>query len=288
MSRRVTVGSVVSVWALMFECANQATPRGTLVGWNHEDAAAALDYDPAEVAAIYDAMQGKTLDGNRLTAWEKRQPQREREDTTAAERKRAQRARERAAGNEGHDASHQVTPRGEERREEKKPLSVGKGEDGDSRGDTPEPPSTRSPDEAGAKQEPTIAGQVARALIAAGVTHVNPSHATLLRLIGEGVTEREFADAAVEAKAKGKGTLAYVCAVVEGRRRDAATAAGLPALAGAAASTNAAKRVGATEEFLAQQREHRARVDAQRQNRARAGPPADPPSDSATHTGTTT
>lgn len=123
MSRQVTTASVLAVWMCMLETASQAAERGTLDGWCHEDVAAALGLAEQDVAAIYDAMQGKTLDGSRLISWEKRQPKREREDVTAADRKRAQREREAAARGvteRDKSASRHVTPRGEERREEEK------------------------------------------------------------------------------------------------------------------------------------------------------------------------
>lgn len=148
MSRHVTRANVLAVWACMEECASQATDRGTLEGWCDEDVGAALDIDEAEVAAIHAAMCGKTLsdDGKRLTAWEKRQPKREREDTTAAERKRAQREREAAAGGvtrRDNSASRLVTPREEEKREERAlPGSV----DTHSPGDAHERVSGATPD----------------------------------------------------------------------------------------------------------------------------------------------
>lgn len=89
----VTVRDALAVWAAMLECASQSTERGVLTGWDHEDIGAALDMDAAQVEAIYAAMQGKVLDGDKVSAWEKRQPLRE--DSTAAERKRLQRDRER-------------------------------------------------------------------------------------------------------------------------------------------------------------------------------------------------
>ena len=125
LSRTVTVGHVLSVWALMLECASQSRPRGELVGWVDEDAAAALGYDEAEVSAIRDAMQGKTLDGDHLTGWERRQPKAE--DATAAERKRAQRERERSQvgasqsgdNDNSHGASRSVTTETETETEER-------------------------------------------------------------------------------------------------------------------------------------------------------------------------
>lgn len=83
---------VIAVFTLMLTNASgNNEDRGRLLAWDHEDAGAALDMDAEDVAAIYDAMQGKVLDGDRLTGWERRQPKRE--DNTAAERKAAWKAR---------------------------------------------------------------------------------------------------------------------------------------------------------------------------------------------------
>ena len=68
-----------------------------------EDLASALDCDEAQIEAILAAMQGRVLDGDRLSGWEARQPAREDVGDpqsgakSAAERKRAQRERERRA-----------------------------------------------------------------------------------------------------------------------------------------------------------------------------------------------
>lgn len=76
---------VLAVFTLMLTNASgNSDARGTLLAWDHEDAGAALDMDAEDVAAIYDAMQGKVLDGDRLTGWERRQPKRE--DTGVAAR----------------------------------------------------------------------------------------------------------------------------------------------------------------------------------------------------------
>lgn len=85
-----------------------------------EDLASALDCDDADIQAILDAMQGRVLDGQALAGWEKRQPRREDSGDpetgaqSAAERKRAQREREKQQADatqsgECHDASRNVT-----------------------------------------------------------------------------------------------------------------------------------------------------------------------------------
>jgi hypothetical protein len=91
---------VLAVFTLMLTNASgNSAERGCLLAWDHEDAGAALDMDADDVRAIYDAMQGKVLDGDRLTGWERRQPKRE--DSTAAERKAAWKARKNEAERTG-------------------------------------------------------------------------------------------------------------------------------------------------------------------------------------------
>lgn len=88
---------VLAVFVFMMTNAGaNATERGVLDNWWHDDIAAALDMEPEHVEAIYEAMQGKTLDGAALTGWEKRQPKRE---DGAAERAKAWRERNRTQAN---------------------------------------------------------------------------------------------------------------------------------------------------------------------------------------------
>ena len=68
-----------------------------------EDLASALDCDASQIEDIYNAMQGRVLDGNELTGWALRQPKREDAGNpttgakSAAQRKREQREREKEA-----------------------------------------------------------------------------------------------------------------------------------------------------------------------------------------------
>jgi len=64
------ISEVLAVFVHMMTNAGQAAIRGSLEGWNDEDVGAALDMEPSDVAAIREAMQGKTLDGDRLIGWE--------------------------------------------------------------------------------------------------------------------------------------------------------------------------------------------------------------------------
>lgn len=114
------IGDVIAVYVHMMTCASNADQRGHTEGWCDEDVATALDIETEQVEAIRNAMQGRVLDGDYLTGWEKRQPKREREDDNAADRKRNQRARESEESNVTpcHATSHQKKPREEEIREE--------------------------------------------------------------------------------------------------------------------------------------------------------------------------
>lgn len=80
------ISSVISVWVHMLVCASNATERGRTQGWCDEDIASALDMKVEQVKAICAAMQGRVLDGDYLTGWEKRQPKRE---DNSSERARA-------------------------------------------------------------------------------------------------------------------------------------------------------------------------------------------------------
>ena len=75
----------------------------------------------------------------------------------------------------------------------------------------------------------TPAGTVCARLKADGIQGVNPQHPKLLKLLNDGLTIDEIASVGPEAKAKGKG-FAWILAAAEGRRRDAAATASLPAL----------------------------------------------------------
>lgn len=115
----VAIPIVLAVWAMILEHASAGEERGLVDGWCHEDEAAALDIDTDQVKAVWDAMQGKVLDGTQVISWAKRQPKREREDcsTPRTQKHRNGVPDERTPGNA---KKRQGTPRLEERRGEKK------------------------------------------------------------------------------------------------------------------------------------------------------------------------
>lgn len=99
-----TIPEVMSIFMFMMTNAGanasergaNASERGVLTNWSDEDVAAALDMEPEHVMAVREAMQGKTLDGDKLSGWEKRQPKRE---DSSAERAKQWRERKRTQAN---------------------------------------------------------------------------------------------------------------------------------------------------------------------------------------------
>lgn len=92
------IGDVIAVYVHMMTCASNATERGRTEGWNDEDVATALDIGIEQVTAIREAMQGRVLEGDYLSGWEKRQPLKE---DGSAERSKAWREAQKAANEHG-------------------------------------------------------------------------------------------------------------------------------------------------------------------------------------------
>jgi len=67
---------------------------------------------------------------------------------------------------------------------------------------------------------PTLAGEVCRAMRAAGLADTNPSHPTFIALIEAGATPAQFAHAAKTAASKGKG-FAYALGTLKGQLTEA-------------------------------------------------------------------
>jgi hypothetical protein len=81
-----TIPVVLAVYVHLLTIASGAVDRGTLVNVNSEDLASALDVDSAAVDEVLKAMQGRVLEGAKLSGWDKRQTNRE---DGAAERAKA-------------------------------------------------------------------------------------------------------------------------------------------------------------------------------------------------------
>lgn len=88
-------GTVVSVWVALLIYASQKEDRGSVEGFCAADYDVQFGYEDGTVERVCDAMEerGVIRDG-RITAWEKRQPRREREDAESST-KRVQEYRER-------------------------------------------------------------------------------------------------------------------------------------------------------------------------------------------------
>ena len=108
---RQPLSAVLTIFVILLADAANRVPRGSF-GLSAEEIAATLDLEDDAVTDILKAMQGRVLDGSRLTGWEVRQPIRE--DDSAD---RVRNYRERLVTH-GNAAQRTVTL--EESREEKK------------------------------------------------------------------------------------------------------------------------------------------------------------------------
>lgn len=131
------LASVIAVWAFVLEQASASEDRGAFGTIDCEAIDCLLGLEDGATDAILAAMGERGLvDDGAVSAWEKRQPKRERTDNTSTERSRAHRDRQRQEQQDGdkqHHATpeiddatpcnatqHQKKPRGEESREEEK------------------------------------------------------------------------------------------------------------------------------------------------------------------------
>ena len=216
-----SVAEVIAVWACLLEAASMAEKRGAAGIPDFEATDCALGFHAGKAESIFKAMVAREIISHAgdVSAWEKRQPQREREDRSAADRKRLQRGR--ASADEVtpshtdenhvtpcHTTSHQKTPRGEERRgEENNYLER-------VRTDSREDPGT-----------PTIYGSISREIRHAGVQS-NPSHPTFRALVDAGATAAEFLAYVPNALAARGDRFAYLIGCVTSEREKAASLAG--------------------------------------------------------------
>ncbi|ECC8734509.1 phage replisome organizer [Salmonella bongori] len=110
------IATVMAVYIHLLVSASRNVTRGH-VDVTTEDLASALDVTEEVIDSILQAMQGRVLDGEFITGWEKRQVLKEDNGNASptakspAERKRAQRERERLRKENGecHDESRNVT-----------------------------------------------------------------------------------------------------------------------------------------------------------------------------------
>lgn len=126
------ISLVIALYISLLVDASKNTESRGVTQCHDEDLAVTLDCDIAEIEQIKTAMQGRLLDGNTISGWDKRQPKREdsggaeRGSKSAAERQAAKRERDRLAKEEQeetqcHAVSRNVTT--DKDKEESKPKS---------------------------------------------------------------------------------------------------------------------------------------------------------------------
>lgn len=133
VARKAGVGlpDVIAVWAFVLEKASASEDRGSFGDLDHEAIDCLFCLDDGKTLSILEQMEvrGLVADG-RITAWDKRQPKREREDDVSTNRVREFRERQKAQteamkrDETPRNANEtQETPRGEERREEEEDMA---------------------------------------------------------------------------------------------------------------------------------------------------------------------
>ena len=137
------LASVIAVWAFVLEQASASEERGTFGSIDGEAIDCLLGLEDGATAAILAAMgeRGLVEDGF-VSAWEKRQPKRERTDNTSTERSRAYRAKQHQAQQAYDEQRHAPpetegeTPRNATQRQETPREEESRGE----KNNTPKPP----------------------------------------------------------------------------------------------------------------------------------------------------
>lgn len=120
----VRLSDVLAVWAFVLEKASSSEDRGTFGDIDCESVDCLFGLDDGKTSEILQHMESRDLVANgSVSAWEKRQPKREREDDKSTGRvqgfrKRQKEQEEAMQGNETpcNATKHTETPRGEERR----------------------------------------------------------------------------------------------------------------------------------------------------------------------------
>lgn len=123
-----SIPDVIAVWAYILETASQSVERGDFGEVDCEALDCAFNFPSTETrtADILKAMEGRKLvDGTRIVSWEKRQPKREREDATNADRQAAFRAKQNQV-TPSNASDDQKKPREDKSREDKNKEEEGR------------------------------------------------------------------------------------------------------------------------------------------------------------------
>jgi len=214
-----SVAEALSIWAVLLEEASQADDRGCFGNPDFEAWDCAMGLDDGKSERIYREFCARGMvddEGNRLSRWESRQPKREREDNTGAERQARHRAKAKEVtpsnasyitGNgtvtQSNAESPQKTPRGEERRLEEKNTHT-----------APPPVDNCGPVD---NQDP-----VCVVLEKEGIRHLNPLDPEFARLKSEGADIGLWTQAAMIAFDGGNPRFDYVLGIVRKKLADRA------------------------------------------------------------------
>lgn len=206
--------NIIAIYVHVLTNAGNAEERGTLHHFVSEDVATMLGLDTAQVDAVLAMMQGRLLDGDRVTGWAKRQPMRE---DGSAERAKTWRDAQKTNATITQTASAGATAKATVPTVPVVPPVVA----------VPAPaaapvavpvvvvcPAAEPAPAAPVVDAPSV--EVAAVLTAMGVKP-DPASPAIPTLMALGATTADFVDAAKIAKEKGKG-FAYTVGIVRNKR----------------------------------------------------------------------
>lgn len=195
----VPVAFVVAVWAAILEHASESDERGTITNLHDRVVGAALDIPAETVRAIRQSMEGLVLEDDRLTGWDRRQP----DSSTERVRRHRKRKTQQAHANPADEPPANETPVKRDVTPVKRDVTqrnTGNAleEDRDTDTDTDLTTSSSSSLGAGARENPApdeppdTEAQVSRIIVAANQgMRQNPSIGDALRPIPTGHGSRQ-------------------------------------------------------------------------------------------------
>lgn len=230
------IPSVMAVYLHILVAAANATERGRTHDVCSEDVANALDLETEQVEQIMAAMQGRVLEGDEVSGWEKRQPNRE---DGSAERAKAWREAKKQGNKEENTP---ITPKSSNKtadteRTQTQPNAAERNrtleeireeEIREEKNTNTQTVVCEQREQAERLQTATKAGAVCVVLKSEGIPTVNPGHPELMALLTQGADVGIFAAAAQVAKKAGKHDFAYVLGIVKRQMASAAAIASTP------------------------------------------------------------
>ena len=225
------IGDVMAVYLHLLTTASQCVTRGH-VDVTPEDLASAIDVTDEVVVAILSAMQGRVIEDNRLTGWEKRQPKREDSGDdesgakSSAQRKKEQRERQKVAAAaaddkranpSGHAVSRNVTTDKDKDKDKEKEHTQSSERD----------MSSGERDMSSGEPDGSVCVLACQAMRDAGIGDADSSDVGLAVLVGKGAPVGMFVGAAAAAVEQGKG-FAYTLGIVKNKMAAAASMAYAP------------------------------------------------------------